>query len=540
MINIARIPDDVQVVTDSEMLCDQSTGINTENWAQKKAADNDASVRFELCDNKLNVYLTAKTAHPKFVLLRWNYVTEEPTRVAGDAWERAYVDLGWRPLNGERFMPWYFLAANDKGETAGCGVMVQPNSFVSFEYDSFGVSGWFDVRCGGNGVHLDGRELLIGTVVCEQYSGISSFEAAIRFCKVMCPNPLLPKEPVYGGNNWYYAYGNSSGKEIRQDAALIASLTEGNEVRPYMVIDDGWEPNVCAGPWIPNDRHVDMAAIAADFKKIDVKPGIWVRLLEDNDMAEQHPDWLIERSGKKTSHLDPSHPAVKAYVKETVSRMREWGYMLLKHDYSTADMFGAFGFGLNGMISNETDWSFYDKSRTGAEIVLDFYRAIREAAGDMVVLGCNTISHLCAGLVEANRIGDDTSGKYWNRTRTLGVNTLAFRLPQNNTFYAVDADCVGILDKNIPWELNVQWMDLLAKSGSPLFISCQNGALSPEQAEQVKEYFRLSSKQTDVAVPLDWEYNNIPHIWSINGETVKYNWSMGTYPVLLRTNYQPM
>ena len=33
----------------------------------------------------------------------------------------------------------------------------------------------------------------------------------------------------------------------------------------------------------------------------------------------------------------------------------------------------------------------------------------------------------------------------------MGVNTLAFRLPQHNTFYHIDADCVGIFGM-IPWE----------------------------------------------------------------------------------------
>ena len=88
----------------------------------------------------------------------------------------------------------------------------------------------------------------------------------------------------------------------------------------------------------------------------------------------------------------------------------------------------------------------------------------------MYIIGCNTVSHLCAGLVEINRIGNDTSGMQWNTTRANGVNTLAFRMCQNNTFYKIDADCVGLMEKNIDWRLNRQWLDLLARSGSPLFL----------------------------------------------------------------------
>lgn len=40
----------------------------------------------------------------------------------------------------------------------------------------------------------------------------------------------------------------------------------------------------------------------------------------------------------------------------------------------------------------------------------------------------NTVSHLCAGIHAVNRVGDDTSGRHWSRTRALGINSLAFRL----------------------------------------------------------------------------------------------------------------
>ncbi len=51
----------------------------------------------------------------------------------------------------------------------------------------------------------------------------------------------------------------------------------------------------------------------------------------------------------------------------------------------------------------------------------DFYRLLREATGDMVIIGGNTILHLCAGLVELYRGWDDTSGREWSRTVGLAV-----------------------------------------------------------------------------------------------------------------------
>ena len=48
-----------------------------------------------------------------------------------------------------------------------------------------------------------------------------------------------------------------------------------------------------------------------------------------------------------------------------------------------------------------------------------------------------------------------TSGVEWERTRNMGVNTLAFRLPQHRAFFDMDADCVGITGK-IDWNKNRQ------------------------------------------------------------------------------------
>ena len=521
MIDILRLPDDVKIQV-------------------RGGAVTDATVRFDLHDRQLDIYLKATADEPEFVCLRWNYRTDEPVRVMGDKWERSYGDITWGSLNGEYFMPWYFMADNGR-EVTGCGVMVQPNSFVCFEYDASGVCAWFDVRCGAVGVQLAGRELCIGTVVCEHYIGLSAFDATKAFCKVMCPHPILPDKPIYGGNNWYYAYGNSSGEEIRKDAALIADLCSENENPPFMVIDDGWEIHSVAGPWRPNERYGDMKQVADDFKAMGVRPGIWIRPLRDYEVAEQHPDWCFDRliPGEDIRFMDPSHPEVKRYLADVLNTISGWGFELLKHDFTTFDCFGNWGFNLNGLIADRGDWHFYDRSKTSAEIILDLYRLIRKEARGMMILGCNTVSHLCAGLVEMSRCGDDTSGKTWSRTRAMGINTLAFRLPQNGTFYALDADCVGIMPDRIPWKLNRQWLDLLAHSGTPLFVSGHPAAMTDEVKADIRAAYRVNSVQTDVAIPLDWQYNNIPDHWLINGEEVRYDFVMDDYPALLYSHTQP-
>lgn len=84
----------------------------------------------------------------------------------------------------------------------------------------------------------------------------------------------------------------------------------------------------------------------------------------------------------------------------------------------------------------------------------------------------------------------------------MGVNTLAFRGLHHGTFYAADSDCVG-LTRDISWEKNRQWMELVAKSGTPLFISAQPEAAGADQRAVIRECFELVSRKLPVGEPLD-------------------------------------
>ena len=481
-------------------------------------ARTDTEVTFEKTDGTLSVYLTAKADRPQFVTLQWRFETEEDLFVLGDIWERSYGNLCFKRLSeNNRPLPWYFAATN-KSETFCFGVKTQPNAFVCFFYDENGVTATIDCRNGGSGVKLDGRTVKLCTFVFARYA-LPPFESLCAYCRTLCDHPLLPNEKIYGGNNWYYAYGESSYAENVSDAKLQAELAEGIANRPFMVIDDGWELDGFLGPYEPNEKYGDMKALAEEIKSLGVRPGIWARLL-DNQETDITPDMRILRGGERI-YLDPTNKKSQALIVSYIEKMRSWGYELLKHDFSTYDLFGDFGEKLTDRITNYTDWHFADETKTNAEIVLDFYRLIKDACGDMLVLGCNTVSHLCAGLVHINRTGNDTSGREWACTRDNGVNTLAFRLAQNNAFYVVDADCVGILNDNIPWGKNRQWLDVLSKSDTALFVSC--GRLNDEQKADMINAYREIQKDHRIQ-PLDIYDNPIPSEWEIDGWIVTYQW----------------
>jgi alpha-galactosidase len=177
-----------------------------------------------------------------------------------------------------------------------------------------------------------------------------------------------------------------------------------------------------------------------------------------------------------------------------------------------------------GSAMTKDGWTFATGQKyTTAEVVSDLYHTIRKAAGDGLIIGCNTVSHLSAGHFDICRIGDDTSGTDWSRTRKMGVNTLAFRGTQHGAFYVADADCVGVTNA-VPWTYNKQWLDLLARSGTMLFVSLAPDALGAEQRRDLKQGLELASTPQPLAEPVDWQHTVYPTKWRLMNRECTYDW----------------
>ena len=484
--------------------------------------------------NGTSIEIQAPKVSVSAVTLHWKIPGKGTSKILNDHWERTYGDVSWhRPVDTE-ILPWYFMEYNGNS-TNGFGVKTGCSAFCSWMIGSDKLSLNLDTLSGGKGVELGDRKLMAAEIVStKSLPGETSFQSARRFMKVMCSKARMPKQPVYGINDWYFTYGNTSEKLIIEHTELMAPMAEGLANRPFSVIDAGWfvgplwaENDCCWGDNMstPDKNFPDMGKLAEKIRKIGMRPGIWTRPLcgsEKSKVSLMLP--LIKGREEKKPVLDPTIPENLEKIKNYFKLYNQWGYEMVKFDFTTFDILGKWGFDmLKDASMTASGWSIYDQSKTNAEIILNLYKTIREAAGETYIIGCNTISHLSAGLFELNRIGDDTSGNEWERTRKMGVNTLAFRSIHQGTFYASDADCVG-LTKKVPWEKNKQWMKLLARSGTPLFISAQPDATGAEQKETIKESFKLASQNLPVAEPLDWMENAFPKKWKLNGEVVDFNW----------------
>jgi alpha-galactosidase len=107
----------------------------------------------------------------------------------------------------------------------------------------------------------------------------------------------------------------------------------------------------------------------------------------------------------------------------------------------------------------------------------------------------------------------------------MGVNCLAFRGAQNGAFYLVDADCCGLSKTNgVPWDKNRQWLDLLARSGTPLFVSLPQRLVGPEREQAMRAALSSAARTQPLGEPLDWEQTQTPTQWKLDGNVTTFEW----------------
>ncbi|WP_461224650.1 alpha-amylase family protein [Lacticaseibacillus suihuaensis] len=474
--------------------------------------------------NSLAVAITAADQPLQRLRLTWPRKPQPGALFMGDAFERAYGELRFTPLDEAAVYPWYFVEHGPTGNRC-LGVATQPNALCSWTVTNTATILWLDLRSGTRPLLLGDRQLPCCEVVSFTGPAGDPLLALTAFCTRLnqAHRPrMLPQ--VIGTNDWYYAYGDNNREDVIHNAKAVATLCQGLAVRPWCVVDDGWQvdhsPAYNGGPWTGgNAKFGDMAAVAAAIKTAGARPGLWFRPLLTTTAA-LHPHAL--RPDGDAFTLDISDPAVLAAVQADVRRFGDWGFELIKFDFSTVDVFAQWGPTM-GLDYAQGPLQFQDQTHTTAEIVKNFYRAIREAAGAILLNGCNVVGHLAAGFIDLMRIGDDTSGRSFRRTVAMGVNSLAMRLPQHRTFYLADADCVG-LTPDIDWTQNRQWLNLLANSGTPLLVSCDFSKLPAEQAAAVAQAFAQNVAQTARYAPVSVLDGRYPQVWTDGHRHDVYDW----------------
>lgn len=476
--------------------------------------------RTESYDYTINGGVGRFTLYPsgrpiKRIKLRWEGDLSGVISVLGDVVERNYdisyginMNSSWRSIMPDVDLPWYFHAWN--GQRLDCyGVKTDANAIALFRVDERGINLWLDLRCGGYGTVLREPLVLVNITERKGIEGEDPFAAARSFCTMMCDKPVLPKTPLFGANNWYWAYGNISHDIVMEDTDNLMDICRDAKNQPYMVIDDGWQVNrykhgddsYNGGPWDRANSAFPggMQETAFRIRQKGAIPGIWFRPLLT--MSEVKDEYISPvKSAAHGLTLDPSHPEVLNMVAEDVKRITEWGYGLIKYDFTTFDAIRPGG------IAPEEQKPFYNRSLPTCAILKNLYKTIQDAAGDAVIIGCSTINHILAGISASQRAGHDTSGRNYEITRSA-ASAAMLRLPQNNTFFNIDPDCPAFTER-VPIGANLDFLELCARTGVATLASITPGILKGNDLNRARKIYEIASVGGTGAVPLDWLMHN--------------------------------
>ena len=525
-MNLLRLPDHAHLILEDSL---KSFSVG----AEMRYEDCAVTISSEAAQIKIEV--KADKTPLRGIHFRWNEPVPAGALRMRDAWGRQDADQAWAKPTPHEAMPWFFMLACAE-KVAGIGVRTNPNCFASWQMDAEGVSLFLDTRNGNKGVVLGGRSLELASIVSAEYPTAthSAFEATRAFCREMVTEtPRATGETFYGGNNWYYAYGDITEQSCLDDAKRVAEWSTGLSTRPYMLIDDGWQVAQCDNRYNSGPRHVgnrrfpDLAGLAQAMKDVGTRPGIWYRPLVT---IEGHMEAFRIRNDRKPPYseagyaMDPTFPQVRERLLEDAQRLKDWGYELIKHDFSTVDLLGSWLNTFEGCVAASSAWGFHDNSKTNAEIVKDLYALIMKGAGDARIIGCQTVGHLGVGTIDLQRTGGDVSGRDWERTRRMGPNSLAFRQPQHDIFFQCDADCAPLIP-DVPEFYTFQWAELLAKSGTPLFVSADPRSLDDKTSGFVREMLTIAESHPSLAEPLDWMETPSPRVWKFGENTRSFDWA---------------
>ena len=491
-------------------------------------------VKYEyiLLENSAKIVVYPSDKPVKYLKLRFNGDFSSVNSVFGDQWERSCIGayLEWRSVMSSRVLPWYCYVRSGN-QTACYGVKTGGNCFAFWQVDPKGITLFLNLCCGNHGTDLKMPICACEVVQLVAPEGEDVYKTAKAFAKMMCDQPVLPKTPAFGVNNWYWAYGCVSKKIVLEETDYLMRMVEGCTNKPYMVIDDGWEKNrkpiqkgaFMGGPWIPNKRFGDMQDLAEKITAKGAKPGLWIRPLLTKAKVSEEALLTTAMGGKI---MDPTHPETLEQVASDIEMLRGWGYQLIKHDFTTIDFLG------NSILTSEKhdyqlcadDRMPYDRTMTSAMVLKNLCRVIQDSANGAEIIGCNTVGHLIAGIHSIQRVGGDTSGRVFEWTKRDGVNAL-MRLPQNDVFYNVDPDCAAFTSQVDP-DLNLDFLEICAYTGMTTIASVTPGILTDKQMERINGIFRVADENKQRLGIADFDKVAEPYKFvSEDGKTVKeYDW----------------
>lgn len=299
---------------------------------------------------------------------------------------------------------WVGAAMNDKGR----GLLVGADSgnvlptFVAFDRGKGvrvvqGMRGDAIAMTRGSKRTLDGLFVALGDVPAR-------LDAYASHVGSMHP-PTIARRPALGGwGSWNLYYTKIDATKLREEATWASTTLKPLGLTDFL-LDDGYEPNW--GNWQASTAFgAELATLNDEQKKLGLAPAVWLAPFYvdvKDSLVKDHPEWFVKKpSGELRTYvnfgptyaaLDVTHPDARAHAVDSIKRYRDWGYRTIKIDF-------LFGGAIAGVRKENV---------TGLESYQRWMKVVREAAGDMHIVGCGAPILPSVGWVDSMRTGPDVA-----------------------------------------------------------------------------------------------------------------------------------
>ncbi|MBZ6371555.1 MAG: alpha-galactosidase [Microbacterium hominis] len=248
---------------------------------------------------------------------------------------------------------------------------------------------------------------------------------------------------------WYRYFEDVRASDVVENLRALDDLALDVDV---VQIDDGW--SLGTGQWTdPNPQFGSLADTVRAIRDSGRRAGIWLAPFSvgaRSDLAQRHPGWLTGPAGYNWGDdlvgLDLTHPEVRMYLSDVLSRIRDLGVDYLKLDFLYSGAVPA--------TRHDPDSSPIAAYRSGLSLV-------REVMGDEAfLLGCGAPILPSVGLVDAMRVSPDTfhEGGEDGSQGLRGQMSLEARAWQHGRFWINDPDC---LVARPLFALREEWADVV-------------------------------------------------------------------------------
>jgi hypothetical protein len=294
------------------------------------------------------------------------------------------------------------------------------------------------------GASLSSERLMfaVGTDYLAQLEQYGHAIKLLHKARVDTPTPL-------GWWSWTaYYFGLNQGAAVTNAEWLAENLKSSGY--NYFQIDEGYQ--YARGEYTTHDANLfprGLGYVADAVRRTGLTFGVWTAPFEVSERAwvyQNHKDWLLHNAagqlihiGDVTEHhdllfvLDTTNPGSQEYLKQTYSKLYDWGVRFIKMDF---------------MDDSAVEGSYYRPNTTALEAQRIGLAIIRKAMGEDTVLDKDGSTMLNpVGLVDAGRISQDT-GHTFEASRDA-ASGIAARFYMNRNFFIADPDAFTVSTQTV-------------------------------------------------------------------------------------------